>query len=247
MFSFFAPPTSPLPRYALEEFFVKLPGIVTDFNIISDNPIKDEMRKIITKNPNFMVTGVNASSDDVTYSNRAGIMLETDGSESDSVIIEPRTYAVDPYLPLSSWDKTYWSTSSQLVLEFGIVTGPSISSLVFLAGLRLTNYLVPAADADQAIFYFDGGSPNLRAYYSISGTHTNLDTGVTLAANSVYHLKISLDSSRIVSFYVNGQLEKTSSSALTSQINLRPIVGIQSLEAAPKLMHLCYEKLYKVI
>ena len=72
-----------------------------------------------------------------------------------------------------------------------------------------------------------------QACWSIGGTDTENDTGVTVAADTEYHFLITIDSSRIARFYINGALVDTST-ALTDATDLKPYMGILESAAAAK-------------
>lgn len=172
--------------------------------------------------PDFEVLGTNASSDDVTFYAEGGIKLETDGADGDEVIVLPHLDANQ-----SAWAQVTWGTDKQVEWECHIKSGSSIANAIVWAGLKLTNTEVLATDNDQAFFRYedDVSSGALIAVYSIGGTDTSVNTGITVAADTEYRLRIWIDSARKARFYVNGELVATST-ALTNATDLIPYIGV---------------------
>ncbi len=183
--------------------------------------------------PDFEVLGTNASSDDVTFYAEGGIKLETDGADHDQVILLPHLDANQ-----SAWTQVTWGSDKQTEWECHIKTGSAITNSIIWAGLKLTNTSTTATDNDQAFFRYQNGvnSGKWQAVDSVGGTDHETDAGVTLAANTEYHLRIAVDSSRLAKFYINGVLVKTSV-ALTDATDFIPYIGIQT-EGAAEAKHL---------
>jgi len=178
--------------------------------------------------PDFEVLGTNGSSDDVTYYAEGGIKLETDGADGDEVIVLPHLDADQ-----SAWTQVTWGTDKQVEWECHIKSGSNITNAIVWAGLKLTNTEVLATDADQAYFRYedDVSSGNLIAVYSIGGTDVSVDTGIEVAVDTEYRLRIWIDSARKARFYVNNELVATST-ALTDATDLIPYVGVAADGAA---------------
>ena len=89
----------------------------------------------------------------------------------------------------------------------------------------MTNDQLPQTDADQAYFYYASDATNGQAlssftpwYFiqSVNGTDYLTNTGVTVAASTNYHFRISIDSDRKPSIFVNGvQYSATTTAATT--------------------------------
>src|SRR3990167_768283 len=217
-------------RYELVEDFRQLPSINASI--------------AVSTNLDFEVLGTNASADDVIYSTTvAGIQLETDGADNDQVIILPHLDASQ-----TAWAGVLWGTENQVIWEATIRTGATITSYMVWAGLKLTNTSTIATDADQIFFRFstDDSDTNWRLISSIGGADTNTDSGLAFAASTIYRLKISIDSARAATFYINDVAYYTTA-ALTNDIDLIPYVGIQDLAAASaRNMVLCNEKISRI-
>jgi len=170
----------------------------------------------------FEVLGTNAVSADTAYYAEGGITLTTHGASADSTILVPHLGT-----NLSPWKQITWGTSKQVEWECDISTATQITSTSIWAGLKLTNTPTVATDDDQAYFYYDSAtnSGKWEAVSSIAGTDLESDTGLTVAVSTRYHLKITIDSSRVARFYANGVLYKTTA-ALTS-VNLIPYIGVK--------------------
>ena len=102
------------------------------------------------------------------------------------------------------------------------------------------------------------GNPLLHFVYSVGGTDYISALPITVAANTIYHLKIEIDSSRQAAIFVNGiQYNVTSTSgstggtavttgttrslALTNDIDLIPYIGIEAGAAAAEAVDVHYE------
>lgn len=204
-------------------------------NAVTDPPAGDTyntaaITALLNADRHFEILGNNASSDDVTLHPEGGLKLETDGGGTDSVILLPHLNAGQ-----SPWTGFTWGTDQETQWEAHMRTGAAITAQVLWHGLKLTNTGVVATDNDQAYFRYAPAtnSGKWQFIYSIGGTDTEVDTGVTVAADTEYHLRIEIDSSRIARAYINGALVATST-ALTDATDLIPYNGILESAAAAK-------------
>jgi len=143
---------------------------------------------------------------------------------------------------------------------------PAIDNQKVWAGLKLTNDQLVATDANQVFFKFQTDATNSEAFtdftkwhfvHSIGGTDYISQLPITVAANTPYHLKITIDSNRKASIFVNGQQYNvtstsgstggtavttgtTKSAALTDDIDLIPYVGIEAGAAAAEAVNVHY-------
>ena len=216
-------------RYTLVEYFIRLPQLNASVDV--------------TTNLDFEVLGTNASNDDVTFSSTiAGIQLQTDTTTGDQVIVLPHLDSNQ-----SAWTGIKWGTENQVIWECMLRTDSSVADLIIWAGLKLTNTSTVATDDDQIFFRFDTAVANWEATYSIADTDTETDTGVAVSASTNYKLKIEIDSDRKGHFYINDKYVAGTSSALTNDVDLIPYVGVQAATDAAKTIHLCYEKISRII
>lgn len=204
-------------------------------NAVTDPPAGDTYNTaailaLLNADRHFEILGNNASSDDVTISAEGGIKLETDGGGTDSVILLPHLNAGQ-----SPWTSFTWGTDQETIWEGHLKTGSAITAQVLWAGLKLTNTSVMATDNEQAYFRFAPGtnSGKWEAIYSIGGTDVAVDTGVTVAADTEYHLKVAINSARVPLFYINGALVATGT-ALADATDLIPYMGVLESAAAAK-------------
>ena len=212
-------------------------------------------------NENFEVLGTNMTSALATRNaTAAGITLTTATADADQAILAPNLDAA------TAWGSTKWGTENQTVWECSINTN-AIDNQKLWAGLKLTNDQLIATDADQAFFKFQTDDTNSEAFtdytlwhfvYSVGGTDYISALPITVAANTIYHLKIEIDSSRQAAIFVNGiQYNVTSTSgstggtavttgttrslALTNDIDLIPYIGIEAGAAAAEAVDVHYE------
>lgn len=197
------------------------PGVNADIQSATES-----VREIA--DPDFEVLGLNASSDDVTFHVEGGIAIETDGADGDEVILVPHLDANQ-----SAWSQVTWGTDREVVWECRIKTGASVANTIIWAGLKLTNTEVLATDNDQAFVRYedDVSSGAWVAVHSVGGTDTATVSSVTVAANTKYHLKITIDVSRVPRFFIDGALVATGG-ALTDATDLIPYIGVAADGAA---------------
>ena len=182
---------------------------------------------------NFEVLGVNMTSALSTYYAEGGITLTTAGADGDEAILLPHLDTKQ-----SGWAQTTWGTDRQVEWEAHLQSGANITNAITWAGLKLTNTEVLATDADQVFFRYedDVSSGALIAVYSIGGTDTSVNTGITWAVSTKYRLRIAIDSSRIARFYVGiaggAMTLVATSTALTDAIDLIPYIGVAADGAA---------------
>ena len=259
-------------RYYLEEYFAQLPGINADLASTTEStntPV----------NRNFEALGTNMTSALATYSATvAGMTITTAGSDADQSIVAPHLDTKQ-----TAWTGTKWGTENQVHWECGIRTSSAIDNQKIWAGLKLTNDQLPQTDANQAYFYFATDETNgqvLSTYtplyfiYSIAGADYLTNLGITVAASTNYHLKITMDSDRKLSVFVNGEqygLATTAtttfdgttsvtgttqatidnrtqkSTAMTNDINLIPYIGIEAGDGAAAALDVQFEAISRLI
>lgn len=226
-------------RYCLVENFAQKPGINADIIIDPDADDSAALVAFVIANKHFEVLGTGATTDDVTFGGTVGgILLTTDSSASQQVIIAPHLDTDQ-----TAWSGCLWGTENQVIWEAVVRTGASVASVVIWAGLKLTNTSAVATDDDQAFFRFDGNVANWEATYSIAGTDSEVDTGVAVAVNTNYYFRIEIDSDRKAHFFINNK-EVAVSTALTNDVDLIPYVGV---EGNAKTLYLVKEAISRII
>ena len=245
----------------------------TDNQIASDSFIVEILNNN-NGNKNFEILGTNASKDDVTFSStEAGIVLTTDGADNDQIIVLPHIDTDQTAWTGIKWgtkNQVEWQCAIRTgasIANVGIWAGLRSATGASQVGVTAAAY---TEDNNQAMFLFatdnDLGTittqANLHFVYSIAGTDYVTDLGIAVAASTTYKLRIVVDSNRQVSAYVNGvqygltstattpSTESTSttlSTALTTDIDLIPYVGVQALAVDGKTLTLCYEKISRVL
>ena len=248
-------------RYYLEEYFVQLPKL-NAVNII--DPDADDASALalhVLANKNFEVLGTNMTSALSTRNaTAAGITLTTAGADQDQAIVLPHLDSNQ-----TAWTGTKWGTENQTVWECSINTN-AIDNQKLWAGLKLTNDQLVATDANQAFFKFQTDATNSEAFtdftkwhfiHSIGGTDYISQLPITVAANTIYHFKIEIDSDRKLSIFVDGQQYNitstsgstggtavttgtTKSAALTDDVDFIPYIGIEAGAAAAEAVNIHY-------
>jgi hypothetical protein len=207
-------------------------------NAVTDPPAGDTynttaITALLNADREFEILGTNASSDDVTLHPEGGIKLETDGADGDEVILLPHLNSGQ-----SAWTGYTWGTDQQTRWEGCFRSGSAITKTIYWAGLKLTNTEVVATDNDQVYLRYedDVNSGKFQVIYSIGGTDTTVDTGVTAAVDTDYHVVVDIDASRIARVYLNGALVATST-ALTNATDLKPYMGVAADGGTPGAKH----------
>ncbi len=178
--------------------------------------------------PDFEILGTNATSASSAYNTEGGITLTTAGADNDQVILLGHLDSNQ-----SPWGTVNWPTQKEVIWECDITTGAAITTAIVWAGLKLTNTSTVATDDDQVFLRYQSGvnSGKWQVISSIGGTDTTTNTGVTVAINTNYHVKIVIDSARRATVYLNGVVLYTTA-ALTTSVNLKPYIGVAASGAA---------------
>ena len=207
-------------RKYLYEAFYQRPGL-NAINII-DPDANDATALAVTQaaNKNFETLGTNYTTALTTFSaTQAGITMTTDTADQDQAILLPHLDTNQ-----TAWSGTKWGTENQVEWECSISL-PATDNQKVWAGLKLTNDQLPQTDANQAYFYYASDATNGQAlstftqwYFinSIGGTDYLTNTGVTVEADTPYHFKISIDSDRKASIFINGVQYSVTQTAATT-------------------------------
>jgi hypothetical protein len=253
-------------RYYLHEYFEKVPKLNAVIEKITGVDNADSAAVItFTTGYNQANKSFEISSGTCEFNETSGINLTTQATNNSSVIVQPHLDTGQ-----TAWTGIKWKTSSQVHWSCAISID-STSNVIFWAGLKLTNTKTLETDNDQAYFTFDPtgksgndftNTGNLHFVYSVGGTDYITDLGIAVAADTIYKLRIEIDSNRQIQVYVNdvlyGLATTSDTTALNSlvkslaltddiNINLIPYVGVETGEAGAKTLNLCYEHISKAI
>ena len=245
-------------RYYLYESFAKKPGLNAVSIIDPDADSASALAAYVIANRDFETLGTNMTTALTTFpGTSAGIKMTTAGADQDQAILLPHLDA-----NMSAWSKVLWGTENSVEWECSIML-PALDNQKVWAGLKLTNDQLVATDDDQIFFKFQSDATNSEAFttfanwhlvHSIGGTDYISKLPIAVAANTIYHLKIAIDSDRKATIFVNGvQYNITStagstggtavtaveagkaatkSAALTNDVDLIPYIGIEAGAAA---------------
>ncbi len=245
-------------RYYLYESFAKKPGLNAVSIIDPDADSASALAAYVIANRDFETLGTNMTTALTTFpGTSAGIKMTTAGADEDQAILLPHLDANQ-----SAWSKVLWGTENSVEWECSIML-PALDNQKVWAGLKLTNDQLVATDDDQIFFKFQSDATNSEAFttfanwhlvHSIGGTDYISKLPIAVAANTLYHLKIKIDSDRKATCFVNGvQYNITStagstggtavtaveagkaatkSAALTNDVDLIPYIGIEAGAAA---------------
>jgi len=216
----------------------------------------------VGKNNNFEVLGTNMTTALATRNATvAAVTLTTAGADEDQAILAPHLDSGQ-----TAWTGVKWGTENQVTWEALVRTSSAIDNQKIWAGLKLTNDQVVATDANQAFFKFQTDSTNSESFtdfeklhfvHSIANTDYISRLPITVAASTNYHLKISFDSDRKLSIFVNGvqynitttsgstggtlvTQGNTKSAAITNDIDLIPYVGLEAGDGNAAVIDVSY-------
>jgi hypothetical protein len=239
-------------RVYFDEWFLQRPGLNANIDQVSTVEVQRAL------NRNWEALGTNVTTALVTFaSTSAGVLATTAGADQDQAILTPHLDTA-----ATAWAGTKWGTENETHFETSIML-PAIDNQKVWAGLKLTNDQLVATDDDQIYFKFQTDATNSEAFtdftkwhfvHSIGGTDYISQLPITVAANTPYHLKITIDSDRKASIFVNGvqynvtttsgstggtavTTGTTPSTALTDDIDLIPYVGIEAGAAAAEALN----------
>ena len=254
-------------RYYLYESFSKKPGLNAVAIIDPDADSASALAAYVIANKDFETLGTNMTTALTTFpGTQAGILMTTAGADQDQAILLPHLDTNQ-----SAWAKVLWGTENSVEWECSINL-PAIDNQKVWAGLKLTNDQLVATDDDQIYFKFQTDATNSEAFsdytywhlvHSIGGTDYISQIPVTVAADTIYHLKIVIDSDRKATCFINGvQYNVTSTSgstggtavtavqpgvaaaktaALTNDVDLIPYIGIEAGAAAAEAVNVHYQ------
>ena len=190
-------------RVYLDEWFLQRPGLNANIDQVSTVEVQRAL------NRNWEALGTNMTTALCTFAGTSGgVKATTAGADQDQAILTPHLDTAATAWAGCLWgteNETHWETSIQL---------PAIDNQNVWAGLKLTNVPELATDADQAYFQFLTDADNsgqaftdftkLHFIHSVGGTDYISQLPITVAANTIYHLKIEIDSDRKAAIFVNG-------------------------------------------
>jgi hypothetical protein len=250
-------------RFYLEENFLQRPGL----NANIDQASTVEVQRAL--NRNWEALGTNMTTALCTFNTTsAGVVATTAGADQDQAILTPHLDTA-----ATAWAGCLWGTENQVHFETSIML-PAIDNQNVWAGLKLTNVPEVATDANQAYFNFLTDADNsgqayddftqLHFVYSVADTDYISVLPITVAANTLYHLKMKIDSDRKITIFVNGEQYSvtstsgstggtavtkgtTKSAALTDDIDLIPYIGIEANAGAAEALHCHYVAMSRYI
>ena len=249
-------------RFYLDEWFLQRPGLNADIDQVSTVEVQRAL------NRNWEALGTNMTTALCTFNTTsAGIVATTAGADQDQAVLTPHLDTA-----ATAWAGCLWGTENQVHFETSIAL-PAIDNQKVWAGLKLTNDQLVATDADQAFFKFQTDATNSEAFtdytllhfvHSIGGTDYISALPITVAASTIYHLKITIDSSRQMSIFVNGvqynitstsgstggtsvTTGTTKSAAMTDDVDFIPYIGVEAGAAAAEAIHCHYVKMSRII
>ena len=244
-------------RVYLDEWFLQRPGLNANIDQVSTVEVQRAL------NRNWEALGTNMTTALCTFAGTSGgVKATTAGADQDQAILTPHLDTAATAWAGCLWgteNETHWETSIQL---------PAIDNQNVWAGLKKSNVPELATDTDQAYFQFLTDADNsgqaftdftkLHFVHSVGGTDYISQLPITVAANTIYHLKIEIDSDRKAAIFVNGVqynvattagstggtavtavqpgVQAAKSNALTNDVDFIPYNGIEANAGAAEAL-----------
>lgn len=192
------------------------PGVNADIQNSS------ESTRMIT-DPDFEVSGTSGSSDDVTINADGGVLLTTDGTDGNGVILLPHLDANQ-----SAWTGLTWGTDNETEWECWLKMGAAVTTRIVWAGLKLLKTDVIATDDDSAFFRYEDGvnSEKWQSNISVNDSDSTVDTGITAVANQFMHFKVVMDPAEVCHMFVN-EREVQAVSFAGNTVDLIPFIAVE--------------------
>lgn len=222
-------------RIVLEKTFTKRPALnaVRAFDMTGNDAA--DLAVLVAADiadSDFEVLGTNMTTALCTFDAEGWLKLTTAGANNDQAILCPHLDT-----NMTAWSAFTWGTDQETEVVFRLRTGSAVTAQKIVVGLKLTNALDLSTDANSVHFKYDtGGAVSTTKWTTISSianTDVETDSGIAVAADTTYILRILIDANRIARFYINGE-KVYESTALTDAIDLIPYAGIQALTGAAK-------------
>ena len=244
-------------RFYLDEWFLQRPGLNANIDQVSTVEVQRAL------NRNWEALGTNMTTALCTFAGTSGgVKATTAGADQDQAILTPHLDTA-----ATAWAGCLWGTENEVHWETSIQL-PAIDNQNVWAGLKLTNAPELATDDDQAYFNFLTDADNsgqaftdftkLHFVHSVGGTDYISQLPITVAANTIYHLKIEIDSDRKAAIFVNGVqynvattagstggtavtavqpgVQAAKSNALTNDVDFIPYNGIEANAGAAEAL-----------
>jgi len=171
----------------------------------------------------------------------------------------------------SAWTGVLWGTENQVEWECALSIANK-DNVAFWAGLKITNTPEIGIDDDQIYFIYDSDdsvagtlatNTVLHCVCSIGDVDNVSALDITVADDFIYRLKIIIHSDRTASIFVNGVQYNvttgttatgdsvtpgtTRSGVLTDNVDLNPIIGVQSTTAAADTLTIYYQAINRYL
>jgi len=247
----------PRKRIYRDDDFNKIPNLVAAYDLDGSYDNADS-EALAESNHDWILAGTDAAIADITHNTSGGINLKTNAGGTDQAILIPNTSAlVDTGLSNILWD-----TGKRPAVEWCFTTENAvagISSMTAWCGFKLAAGAVVdpynvTTDNDSVVVEYVAGvnSGNFMIRYSTDTADGStvvdysIDTGIAVAINTTYVVKIALDSDRVA--WVNiadaadlgAAVEIPTKYALKDVTTLIPTIGVQDGTTAAKQIAVHY-------
>ena len=178
--------------------------------------------------PLFEVLGTNMTSALCTHRAEGGILLTTAGADDDQCFLLAHQNTSQ-----SIWNKT-WDTTLEFEWECLMKTGSAVTTMAYIIGMK-SDRDETVNDADCALFNFNTDDSDTTWGFISQENNTggqDLDTGITVSADTVYHLAVRVGHDQIARGYINGDFVGAQTFLGSGSELLEPFMACQQLAAS---------------
>jgi len=223
-------------RFTYVDRFTALPRDATTFELDSTTTatLEATAEVAIIANKAWMITGVSATDDDVTFAAEGGIVMQTDGTVGSQVVLTPQT-EVGFVGPLSS---VTWLFDNQPSIE-AVIRRPSAGVDAYIVSVGFSDADDPditgATDDACLVEITVTAAGVLTALFRTKVAGATLDETISLpawAVDTVGVIRVEITEDRRAHVFFNGARVLDSTVVLaTADQSVNPIVGIEQTAA----------------
>ncbi len=175
--------------------------------------------------PMFEVLGTNMTSALCTHRAEGGVLLTTAGADNDQCFL-----LAHQDTSMSIWNKT-WDTTLGFEWSCLMKTGSAVTTVAYIIGMK-SDRDEGVNDADLAVFNFNTDDSDTTWGFVSQENNTggtDSDTGVTVTADTVYHLALRCGHDQVVRAYINDELVGSQTFLGSGAELLEPFMVVQQL------------------
>ena len=240
----------PRKRIYYYEDFRLMPYAQYVAGTIADTPTDDQIEEGLETNKDWELDG---GSTACAFSAEGGIALTTGSADDDQAILIPNGSSI----LANGLNTITWDTDKRPAVEWCFSTTSTITSMTAWCGFKLAAGAIvdpynTTTDNDSVVVEYVAGEANFRIRYSTDTADGStvvdysIDTGIAVAINTTYVVKIALDSDRVA--WVNiadaadlgAAVEIPTKYALKSVNTFKPTLGLENMSGSARTLNVRY-------